>query len=189
MKISSVRVPLIGVALIAAGCGGDSRVSFENEGTVGVELPGQLRRIAALDNTTLTLEVTVNDGSPVRVSNQSTDSWQATVSVPKDQPNDIKLEWSTTAQGQKVLLADFDTQVGATQESLTVNDSSYSTSGADRFNLDNDPFTNLQEVDENRNPLDRIDLVIPRSDATFLSPSIGFNEVEDSEVSLSLIHI
>lgn len=171
---------------VIAGCGGESSIDLREEGTVGVELPGQLRRIAALDSTSLTLEVTVNDGNPVRVSNQSSEIWEARVSVPVDQSNDIKIEWSTTAEGQKVLLADFDTQVGITQETLTVNDNSYSSTGS-RFNIDEDPYPNIQEVDENRNPLDRIDLVIPRSSATFLSPSIGFQEIEDSEVSNEIV--
>lgn len=187
MMCSTMKIFLAGLtAVLVVGCGGESKIDLSGEGSVGVQLPGQLRRIAALDSDSLNLEVTVNDNDPVRVSNQPGDVWEARVGVPVDQANDIKVEWSTIVSNEKVLLADFTTQVGASQETLVVSDSSYSSSGS-RFNIDNDPFSNLQEVDENRNPLDRIDLVIPRSNATFLSPSIGVRELEDPEVSNEIV--
>ena len=185
MVFNLLKGVLILTALVVTGCGGDSRVEI-SDGGISVELPERLRNISAINTSSLILDVSVNDGAPVRVTNQATDIWQASVVVPIGQANDIKLEWSANVSGQSILLADFSTQVGPTQDNLSISSSDYQTTGA-RFNIDNDGFSNLQELAENRNPLDRIDLVIPQSNAVFLSPSIGFNEIEDSEVSNEII--
>ncbi len=165
--------------LLLGGCGGGDTVTVSN-GNITVPVPSDIRQIAAIETSALELEIAVNEQAPVSVPNQGADVWSAQVDIPENQSNEVLLAWYTNVDGSRLLLADFAATVSSQQEELSV--SNYSTQGA-RFDNDGDDRSNLLELRENRNPLDRIDLTIPFSEATFLSPSIGVSPINDAETS------
>ena len=162
-------------AFFLVGCGAESELKID-DGIVSVPMPERLRQASAIDTSNLILEVSVNGGAAATARNQSGSEWTTQVDVPTDNvdPNVITVRWLANVGGSQIMLADFVSTIGSEQDVLTVE--GYN----EDFDEDFDGRTNLLELSENRNPLDRIDLVIPFTNATFLPTSIGFRELNRS---------
>lgn len=170
--ISTIRLAMFGFCLLAlTACYGEPDILINNN-HINTPLPEKIRQIAQLGTAALEVRVSVNDDEvrQVRVSNDvaADEIVSIPVNVPADQRNNIEVRWLAVVGNTRILLADFETITEANQQTLTV--AGYNDTG-DRFDFDGDGLSNLQEVRENRNPLDEFDLEVPHR-TTFLGASI-----------------
>ena len=148
--------------VLFAGCDAHEPLVPVNNGAVSeFPLPQVLRSVRGLSTDDLTLEVEVNSQFVnVPRTGVEPDIWSTVVNVPANRSSIVTLDWSvpyvarnntwelTLAQQQKIVF------VGAEPESVYFQLGSYHT---DNYDLDEDGFSNLVELEEGRSPVDRVD--------------------------------
>ncbi len=176
-----IRTCLSLLVLLFAGCDSDSTTINAGENNLVVPIPSDIRHVQAVSSRDLQLEVSVNGAVVRNVPVDSVDSVNVDIRIPADQANDIQLSWFAIVEGNRILLADFETTVAAEQSAISVT--SYNSTG-DRFDFDQDGRTNLVEARENRNMLSAIDLEVPFSTADFQPANVTIlNDSVDGNVS------
>jgi|GEM_PF-4762147 len=175
--LPTLRLPMIGLCMLAiSACNSEPDLRIE-DGSIITSLPDSIREVARLGTVPLQLRVTINNGAPqsTQVDNENTENIRVLVDVPANQPNDIKVEWLAFPDDTPVLLAEFINRTQPNQENLNISQLQYRSSGEDRFDVDGDERTNLQEARENRNILSIFDREVPRR-FEFLDASIELTQ-------------
>jgi len=159
---------VIASSLVLSACGSSDNTIYLDEDMLTVPVPKNIRRIAALDNNRLEIQVSVN-GNQARTLpvTQTDDVITTTVNTPADQSNEITIAWFAIVDSQRVILADFTDNVAA--GTTVMNVTSYNDNG-ERFDADGDGRSNLSEALDNRKLLSQFDMKVPRTNALESSP-------------------
>ena len=142
-------ISLAATALTA--CGGESSPL---PAAMQLPVPDPLRQIAQLDSTALSLEVSINNNTPLVFPSQgSIDSWRISIDVPASQTNTIKVTWIENFEQERLVLAEQSSTIDTGETASTFNLSyNYKTDGSG-FDYDSDGVSNLAERQGATNPL------------------------------------
>ena len=161
LNINKPQVIALTTTLLAGCYAHEPAVPVNNGTTSEFPLPQVLRSVRAISTDDLTLEVEVNSQLVnVPKTGAEPDIWSAVVNVPANRTSIVNVNWSapyttrdntwdlTLAQQQKIV------SVGAEPEAVYFRLGSYNT---DNYDLDEDGFSNLTELEQGRSPVDRVD--------------------------------
>ena len=159
-RIAAVALCVLGLSACDSQPENQPDVQLQDN-TLITSLPEPVRQIARLGTEPLEVRINVNGNlarPPVPVSNDISGNLDLTVDMPADQANNITVQWLAVVNGTRVLLAENTFRTQPNQETATV---SIYTDEGERFDPDMDQRFSLQEVLENRNPLNIYDLEVP----------------------------
>jgi hypothetical protein len=156
-------VALVTTALFLAACdaGRDEMIVIGESGETVFSLPPVLRQARSISTDSLSVQVEVNNvASSILKSGDDPDQWSAIVNVPANRTSIVNVEWSldypirtgtvalTLAQQQQVVT------MGTGPAEVFFRTGGYNTRNHD---LDDDGFSNLDELVEGRSPVNRVD--------------------------------
>ncbi len=157
--------------MVVAACDSDTDVTqISTDSVTAVTLPQSLRTAFALDPDALQLQVTVNDEATILRADEDL-IWRGVVDVPRNQSSRVVVEWGTDyGTSGYVKLAEQQRFVFVGNDETTLAfDNSYITD----FDNDRDTRSNLSEIEQNRSPVNNLDVTI-NTDGTFATGGINF---------------
>ena len=154
----SVLIPFL------AACNADSEVLQVNTASMTeIELPEVLRTVSGIDPTELQLQVSVNDVA-TDLARGDDDIWRGSVNVPVNQSSRVAVEWGTDHGTSGYLkLAEQQKSVFVRTDAASV---AFDNDYVIAFDLDRDSRFNLTELEQNRSPVNLLDVTI-NVDGTF----------------------
>jgi len=141
----------------------ESKPAISTTSLTEIAVPEILRTVAALGADSLQLSVVVN-GADTELERGDDDIWRGVVDVPRNDQAEVSVEWSTLYGTTNLQLAEESRfRFVGNDETTVIFDGRYNTD----FDNDFDELTNLQELSQNRSPVDRLDVFIDSNGAFF----------------------
>lgn len=171
--------------LFACDAGTENTTQINTDSITEIALPEILRTVSSLDLSDLQLQVTVNDTETVLTRDED-DMWHGSVGVPANQLSTVAVEWSFDyGTFGFITLAEQTTDVFVRSSESTVT---FAGNYDVDFDRDLDGRNNLDELRQNRSPVNRLDVFV-NSDGTFDTNGVvyPFSDVCGSQIPIDTL--
>ena len=172
----SAALVFAGIVLLNGCNSSDQQSEISRGGDVRFQTPVVLREVANLDPENLILEVLVND-QITELTRGDGDIWTGVINVPANQSSSVAVRWGQVyGEAGYITLAEQRKSVfsGTEGNSVTFN-GGYDT---ESFNVDDDAYSNLTEVQEGRSPVEFLDVTI-NTDGAFETGGVAFTFADE----------